>query len=307
MDESLVLAMRTPIHERIQGCLYGGAIGDAVGEPYEGIADLLDVPIEQTWRLTDDTQLTLATCEAILEAGRVEPASIARQFCQWYQARRIRGLGSSTLKAIRDLLAGGHWATSGAAGEYAAGNGAAMRVAPLAFLLDPDDNLQRQLIRDVCFITHRHDEAYLGGLAVLRAIRLMAFAENNPGLHILSSIADQLPDSRVRDQLLALAELPLESPLTDVGRRYGNSGYVVKSVPLAIYSAQRITRQPFMGVLKEIVAAGGDTDTIAAMTGQIMGAYLGIQGLPDESIAQIAPLDGFAETVELFARDAASV
>src|SRR5262245_24138963 len=66
----------------------------------------------------------------------------------------VPGLGSSTLKALRDLSAGAHWALAGARGEYAAGAGAAMRIAPLAFLLDPASADDRVLIRDVARITH---------------------------------------------------------------------------------------------------------------------------------------------------------
>jgi ADP-ribosyl-[dinitrogen reductase] hydrolase len=148
------------LHDRILGCLLGGAIGDAVG----------GVPERGEISLSDDTQLTLATCEA-LQVGEVSPEAIAAAFTRWFRAGAITGVGSSTLKALRDLAAGAHWALSGARGEMAAGNGAAMRIAPLAFLLDPSDPGQRMVLRDVCRITHHSDEAYLGALAVVAAIR----------------------------------------------------------------------------------------------------------------------------------------
>ena len=71
-------------------------------------------------------------------------------------------MGSSTLKAMRDLAIGMHLASAGARGEYAAGNGAAMRIAPLASLLNPMDSQDRTLIRDVRRITHHSDEGYVG-------------------------------------------------------------------------------------------------------------------------------------------------
>src|SRR5260370_495332 len=121
--------------------------------------------------LSDDTQLTLATCQSIIECGRVDPENLASHFLRWYLAGRIRGMGSSALKAMRDLAVGTHWALAGARGEFAAGNGAAMRIAPLAFLLNPSDAGDRTVIRDVCRITHHNDEAYAGALAVMLAIR----------------------------------------------------------------------------------------------------------------------------------------
>ena len=187
--------------DRITACLSAGAIGDAIGAAFEGRFPAVEFSVPTDLRVTDDTQLTIATCEAIIEQKRVDPESIADKFVEWSRARRITGIGSSTLKALSELEAGGHWALVGATGERSAGNGAAMRIAPLAFFLDPDDAEQRQTIRDVCRITHRNDEAYIGALATLRTVRHVA-AGNELARDYLKTLADALPDSRVRDRLL---------------------------------------------------------------------------------------------------------
>ena len=98
----------------------GGAIGDAAASAFEGV-DSLDRSdwMDREWQITDDTQLTLATCEA----AALEPALIAESLLRWFRARRIRRMGSSTLKALRDLDAGAHWALAGRQGDQAAGNG----------------------------------------------------------------------------------------------------------------------------------------------------------------------------------------
>ena len=54
------------LHDRILGCLLGGAIGDAWGGPYEGALPQAVPDFPSTARLSDDTQLTTATCEAII-------------------------------------------------------------------------------------------------------------------------------------------------------------------------------------------------------------------------------------------------
>ncbi len=123
--------------EQLEGCLIGGAIGDAIGGFYENRSlshtDFLSYP----WHTSDDTQLTLATCQAIIESnGKVVPEKIARKFLEWYNHGQLTGLGASTLKSLRDLQKGAHWALAGRTGERAAGNGAAMRIAPLAFKVD---------------------------------------------------------------------------------------------------------------------------------------------------------------------------
>ncbi len=157
--------------DRITGCLIGGALGDSIGSHYEGSESTDDFVMPSKLLWTDDTQLTIATCQSIIESSLISPESIANHLLRWYRERRIRGIGSSTLKALIELDAGGHWAMSGASGERAAGNGAAMRIAPLAFFLDPEKEPERRTIRDVFRITHRHEEAYVGALAILRTIR----------------------------------------------------------------------------------------------------------------------------------------
>lgn len=265
------------LYNRILGCLLGGAIGDAMGGPYEhsGVADNADA-----WVLSDDTQLTLATCEAIIATGGVYPSVIADHFLAWFEGGRITGIGASTLKALRDLARGVHWSVAGRKGEMAAGNGAAMRIAPLAFFLDPSSYDDRKTLRDVCRITHQHDEAYAGALAVVAAIRIVqepAWDWHEP---LTRRVAATLPDSQLRDRLNSLSALALHSPLADIARQYGASGYVVESVPLAIYAAQSIVSKDFAAVLREIIAVGGDTDTNASIAGQILGAWLGNEQLP---------------------------
>ena len=116
----------TTTKNRVLGCLFGGALGDAWGGPYEGVADLVVFEVPLRPALSDDTQLTLATCQSIIDSGGVYPENLASQFSRWFLAGRVRGVGSSTLKAMRDLAVGTHWALAGARGEFAAGNGAAM-------------------------------------------------------------------------------------------------------------------------------------------------------------------------------------
>src|SRR5687768_14434340 len=228
--------------DAVLGCLVGGAIGDVIG----GLAE------RKRACLSDDTQLTLATCEAIIATRSVDPEAIAAAFVRWYRDRALVGLGSATVKALRDLDAGGHWALSGARGEMSAGNGAAMRIAPLAFVLDPRDAGDRVTVRDVCRITHHHEEAYIGALAVLLAIRDHAIGETTS----LVELAAELPDSRVRDRLAELSGGPGGAPggasVRDLAGRFGSSGWVVDTVPLALECARRMTSASFESVLHEI-------------------------------------------------------
>ena len=293
--------MRDARPDAILGCIAGGAIGDAAGSAFEGRPagseprSLLGVD----WHLTDGTQLTLATCESIIERGAPHPEHIAASLLRWFRAGRVTGLGASTLKALRDLEVGAHWALAGRKGERAAGNGAAMRIAPLAFCIEPWTDESRRFIRDVCRITHHNDEAYAGALAVCLAV----WRAKNGG-QSLEWVASKMPHTAVGERLLAYAALPAGESLMEAARRFGNSGYVVESVPLALFAAQSVAELGFAGMLEQLIAAGGDTDTNASIAGQVAGAALGFSGLPAELVRKLPQGDmvlgiarSFAESV----------
>jgi len=274
---------RLGLRDRILGCLLGGAIGDAYG----GIAERGRVC------LSDDTQLTLATCESIAEAGRADPAHLAATFRRWFEDRRLTGLGSSTLKALRDLEAGAHWALAGARGEMAAGNGGAMRIAPLAFVPGVD----RTVIRDVVRITHHSDEAYIGALAVVEAIR-----GDRPRSLVeqLRVVAEPLPDSRVRDRMMSVVGTSTVAGLRAVAA-LGTSGYVVDTVPLALVAARAMEQSSFAQTLEELTQLGGDVDTIGSIAGQIAGAALGVAGLPSRLLQDLPERERVESIAERFA------
>jgi ADP-ribosylglycohydrolase len=268
------------LRDKIKGCFYGGAIGDCMGALFEN-KNVVDIGlIDSHWYITDDTQLTLATVESIITEKKATPAKIAETFVRWFNKKRITGIGSSTLKALQELQVGGHWALVGRQGEYAAGNGAAMRIAPLAFI-DAD----RQTIRDVCRITHKNDEAYTGALAVVESVKAAIAGEWNGNNSLVSILQQRLPDTQVRDRLIELKDET--ATVGDVAKKYGNSGYVVHSVPLAVYAAQRILQTGFESIMLEIIQAGGDTDTTCSIAGQLMGAQIGLNNIPSALINKL--------------------
>lgn len=272
--------------DKILGCLLGGAIGDAIGGKYDG----QDPPQQVSWsrpgRISDDTQLTMATCEAIIEHGCPTPAGISQVFLRWFNEGKLTGLGSATLGALKGLANGGHWALVGRRGEMAAGNGAAMRIAPLAFWVDPMTNDGRLLVRDVSRITHHSDEAYSGALAVVLAVRFILTRQWNGESNLLKLIYENLPDTLVRERLECLASETSEKKVGELAQKYGCSGFVAESVPLALWAAQQVKKTGFETMIGDLVKCGGDTDTNASIAGQVAGCLLGAKALPSET-----PLD----------------
>src|SRR5262249_32970259 len=160
-----------------------------------------------------------------------------------------------------------------------------VRIAPLAFCVDPTQADAWRLIRDVCRITHHSDEAAVGALAVVLSIRSRLAT---PGADLsLTSLATQLPDTSVRDRLLAYDALPAEISLGEVAERYGASGYVADSVPLALLAAKRFIGADFAQMLTEIISAGGDIDSNAALAGQVFGTACGLAGPPRDLVDRL--------------------
>jgi ADP-ribosyl-[dinitrogen reductase] hydrolase len=268
----LAMGISDTTEDQVLGCLLGGALGDAWGGPWEGRLGPLQFEIPLQSKISDDTQLTLATCESVIEKGSVDPENLAAHFLDWFVRGRITGIGASTLKAMRDLSAGVHWALAGNRGEHAAGNGAAMRIAPLAFVLDPLKAGDRTILRDVCRITHHNDESYVGALAVVLAIHFVHAGLWSGQKSFLSMVVDSLPDSAVRDRIEQFLRLNIKPE--EAASIFGASGYVVDTVPLALHFAQYVAGEPLSTVLARTISAGGDTDTIASIAGQIAGTVV---------------------------------
>ena len=118
-----------------------------------------------------------------------------------------------------------------------------MRIAPLAFLLDPATPADRTVIRDVCRITHHNDEAYVGALAVVVAIRFYSADLWSHKNSLLVAVAESVRNTpAVRDRIKQF--LPLTVLPSEVASQFGASGWVVDTVPLALYCAQFIAEQP---------------------------------------------------------------
>ena len=145
------------------------------------------------------------------------------------------------------------------------------------------------------------EEAYVGALAVVVAIRLAILLPQFPGRSLLTLTAASLPETNIKERVLALAALAPDTPIAEVAQRFGASGYVVESVPLALYAAQQTKQQGFVVVLEQLIAAGGDTDTNAAIAGQIAGAWLGLDAIPQTLIQQLPDREAILATSRAFA------
>src|SRR5215472_15290513 len=164
-----------PLRDRFLGCLLGGAVGDALGAPFEGLWSH-SIPDEEALlagyaefegyppgQFTDDTQLTLATVRSILETGGVSPAHVARSIAELWRRQEVIGPGGACTSAALTFLRTRDWTTCGASVGQA-GNGTAMRTAVLGLLfLDRPEDLPGA-VADISRITHQDPRSIAGGV-----------------------------------------------------------------------------------------------------------------------------------------------
>jgi len=185
------------------------------------------------------------------------------------------------------------WMSAGAPLGHA-GNGAAVRAAPLGLwhcdalsLIARDAEIQG-------VITHKDPRAQGGGAAIAAAVALSATDEPLPAdafcrrvaqvvsafdagfaseIDRLPQLARFEPDAAVR--VIARAGTPPQQP----PELPGISPFVVPSVLMALYAFLR-SRDDFRACMTLALRAGGDADSVAAMAGAVAGAHLGCGGLP---------------------------
>lgn len=239
--------------------MLGAIAGDIIGSVYEGKNfKTKDFPLfSRECRFTDDTVLTVAVADVILNAGKsLETSKYAEQLKWYYQRYAYAGYGRN----FRE------WAKSSSNEPYKSyGNGAAMRVSPIGFAFNDLDTVLREAQRSA-EVTHNHAEGIKGAQAIAAAIFLARFGEDKVG---------------IKSYIQNTFGYDLRQTLNQIRPHYQYDSSCQGSVPQAIIAFLESTN--FEDAIRNAVSIGGDTDTIACMTGAIAQAFYG--GVP-EAIAQ---------------------
>jgi ADP-ribosylglycohydrolase len=250
---------------------------------------------------SDDTQLARELALSLVDRRGFDAADYGRRIAAIFSEGRIVGYGRTTEAAALRIAAGVPWHEAGKQ-PPAAGNGSAMRVAPLGLLFAHDRAALRQAAIDQGRITHDDPRCAAGAVAIAFAVAWAAA----PGRSTPSALCGELAaETAGLDPALsqALAELPawLGAAPADVlawlGRsgiepsapdgRHGISPLVTPSVLWALYAALR-TPGDYWEAICTAVACGGDVDTTAAMAGAIAGAAVGLAGIPGAAVACVS-------------------
>ena len=233
--------------------MLGAIAGDIIGSIYEGSrADRLDFSLlSPSCHFTDDTVLTVATADAILSKTSYED-----KYREYFRAYPHAGYGGGFKM----------WGYSSDPQPYNSfGNGSAMRVSPVAYTSNDINVVLKEAARSAgC--THNHPEGIKGAQAVAVATfwARVGYTKKSIRKEIENQFIYNLSDS-----------------VTNLHRHYRFDVTCQGSVPQAIIAF--LESDGFESAIRNAIYIGGDSDTIACMTGAIAEAYYG--GVPQEILA----------------------
>lgn len=316
--------------DRVEGMLLGVAIGDALGFPSERysprerrrlfgeIRDYLYIAGENSSRgiPSDDTQLTFWTLEQLLEDRGLIPENLANRFAT---GGEIFGIGRTVRDFLRNLKSGGKpWYL---AGPRSAGNGALMRISPMII-----PHLRRGGTGPwvdtalSAMMTHNDRASTSASLAISAMLWELLDMEEPPEpvwwLARYVEIARDLEgETRYRPrtdrfgqyegplwkyagQCLDWAESQFISTL-DACNAWGSSAYLMETIPSVLLLLTRYAHDPEEALVRAVNDTW-DNDTIAAITGGMLGALHGRQGLPERWIERLSGRTGIDDDGKVF-------
>lgn len=267
------------IRSRARAAFLGLALGDALGATTEFMTP---AEIQSRYRVhshiigggwlgvkagqvTDDTEMSLALARAVLVSGEWDLQHIADHFVAWMRSKPV-DIGATVRKGIRTYLHNGTLEMP--CNEWDAGNGAAMRMCPVALVTLGDDELLARRAQEQARLTHHHPLSDAGCLCIGRMLHAAIAGKDRFALHELTR------------------ELIVRHP----GFRFHNyagqaSGYIVDTLQTVFHYL--FTTADFEECLVGVVNQGGDADTTGAIAGMIAGALYGEEQLPDRWLKKL--------------------
>ncbi|GAA3378799.1 ADP-ribosylglycohydrolase family protein [Streptomyces sannanensis] len=290
--------------QRAAGAVIGSAVGDALGAPFEfGPAGAFSArfPVADPGRemcggggwdpgeATDDTQMAVLVAESLLECGGLDLPDVFARFQRWATSEP-KDIGLQTEDVLTngmpwDLAAAVHFQVN----RYAAGNGALMRASTPAVRFARDGReATMDAARRIAALTHG-DRAAWEGTAIFHELVRVALEGADPLTAIPGALALVHPDHRRRYATVLAADWHPD-------RATEFNGAVWPCLGSAVWALRTTTS--YEDAIRAAVDLGGDTDTVAAVTGGLAGAYYGLDAIPTRWADSLhVPLPGFSGRV----------
>jgi ADP-ribosylglycohydrolase len=276
-------------YNMVTNTLLGVALGDALGVPVEFISRvyLRANPIQDmtgfgthnqpkgTW--SDDSSLTFCLAESLSKNYDLE--DIAQRFAKWFQEaywtphNEVFDVGGATSKAIHKIIQGVSPLNTGGTLERDNGNGALMRIIPLAFYLKDFEIADRfKIVQQVTSITHAHLRSVLCSFIYIEICIQLLSGENKKEAYYeaVYEVNDFCKGKKELEQECNHLKRVLNYLIQDIPEeKIYSSGYVVHSLEAAIWCW--LKEASFSEAVLKAVNLGDDSDTTAAITGGLAG------------------------------------
>lgn len=263
--------------------LRGVLLGDCLGVPTEGgppaaafdgrrLHAAMD---RRVLRFSDDTQLTLALARHLATHPAVEPAVLVQDILAVYEPGR--GYGAGMRQVVAAWRSGSDLASAArvAFPDGSLGNGAAMRVAPVALRWPRAVDERNDAVRRSAALTHAHPIGIDAAIVQAAAVA-SAWSAGRFGAPQLEALAEAATTVEVRSGIVQAGEMlaATETVPAAVGQQLGTAVTAHRSLPAALWCAAR--GGTVLGAVSLALDLGGDTDTIAAMAGAVAAAAFGL-------------------------------
>ncbi|MCX4536199.1 ADP-ribosylglycohydrolase family protein [Streptomyces sp. NBC_01669] len=294
--------------DRVVGAVVGSAVGDALGAPFEfgpagvyadrfpdGVGTMCGGGGWDPGEATDDTQMAVLVGESLLERDGLDLPDIFDRFRRW-AAGEPKDIGLQTEYVLTsgapwDRAAALHFQVNG----RAAGNGSLMRAATSAVYFARTDGPEpaarattMDAARRIAALTHG-DGAAWEGTAVLHELIRVALNGDDPLAAVPGALADVHNDRRERWATVL-------APDWHPGLATEFNGAVWPCLGTAVWALR--TTHGFEASLAAAIDVGGDTDTVAAVTGALTGAVYGMGAIPTRWTDPLhVPLPGYGDRV----------
>lgn len=298
--------------DKYKGCMIGLALGDCLGYQVEFVGSMDEIrkihgpdgvtSLPENAIVSDDTQMTMRVARALIASkprvGVVEgDAVLARygtrlsaEFVEWFRSQQdpaqARDPGNTCMAACRALASGKDWGNAGIAGSR--GSGTAMRSAPIGLWFHEDVPNIVQYGIATAQITHADDVARCASVAtaLLCSVAMRGAPVGTWG-HELMDVVGGISDEFSTSINAATSSVGLLSPEEALmGGQLGDGWQGHEAVACALYCCMS-SPDDFRKAVLMAANTPGDSDTIACITGALMGARLGMGAIPKEWLGRV--------------------
>ncbi|WP_433942927.1 ADP-ribosylglycohydrolase family protein [Paenibacillus sp. SN-8-1] len=302
---------------KVRNGILGLCIGDALGVPVEfldrnelrrnPVTDMIGYGTHHqppgTW--SDDASLTLCLLESIAECGSINLTDLADKCVDWFRGNRwtphgmVFDIGIATREAldriahdsVKPEMAGGE-------GEFSNGNGGLMRILPIAYYLNANEQVDFiTAISQVSSLTHRHPISIMACVFYVKYATYLIRGYNLQESYL--ETITYMNENFAANPFFSRYERLMSGQIGQLDERdIQSSGYVVHTLEASLWSV--LTTNSYQEAVLKAINLGEDTDTTGAVAGGLAGIHYGLEKIPQQWIQMLSKVKDIESLCERF-------